>query len=252
MRGAVLIRRGSRGPSPYDAVIHSRAGGVQGQAATEDRGSAWMRNGSAVSGLLLVLFLLLHLAGVALAPLDPPRFEAYAARLHRSAWLPLAELLLLAAGAGHLGLSLARWLANRRAGNRAWLRSRRCGPLAPLAAFAARSQAAGGLLLLAFLALHLQQLRWPRPGVGDELAVLQAVLARPVNLVLYPAAALVLALHLFHGGEAAHRSLGLLDPANAGRIRATARLLAVLVGGGFLAVTLTLLLQPAPSAGGLP
>ena len=54
--------------------------------------------------------------------------------------------------------------------------------------------------------------------------------------------ALALALHLFQGGEAAHRSLGLLQPANASAIRAIARLLAVLIGGGFVVVTLTLAL----------
>ncbi|WP_235299862.1 hypothetical protein [Synechococcus sp. GFB01] len=122
-----------------------------------------LRRGSALSGLLLVLFLVLHLAGVALAPLAPARFEALAAALHRSVWLPAAELGLLAVALAHLGLSLVRWLANRRAGNSAVLRSRRSGPLAPLAALAARSQALGGLVLLLFLVVHLDQLRWSRP-----------------------------------------------------------------------------------------
>jgi succinate dehydrogenase / fumarate reductase cytochrome b subunit len=53
-----------------------------------------LRPASATTGLLLVL--LLHLAGVVLASLAPQRFEAYAAALHRSAWLPPAELALLA------------------------------------------------------------------------------------------------------------------------------------------------------------
>ena len=217
---------------------------------------AWLRTASAASGLLLVLFLLLHLAGVALAPLAPQRFEAYAAALHRSAWLPAAELALLAVALTHLGLSLARAAANHRAAGggmaKASLRSRRTGPLAPLAAWAARSQVAGGLLLLLFLALHLAQLRWPRPPAGAELAALVAVLASPWRLALYLAAALALALHLFHGGEAAHRSLGLLQPANASAIRAAARLLALLVGGGFLAVTLALALPALALAGGPP
>jgi succinate dehydrogenase / fumarate reductase cytochrome b subunit len=70
--------------------------------------AARLRTASAASGLLLVFFLLLHLAGVALAPLAPQRFEAYAAALHGSAWLPAAELVLLAVALVHLGLSLAR------------------------------------------------------------------------------------------------------------------------------------------------
>lgn len=235
----------------YDGPIRGWAARVQAQV---DRGIA-LRVGSAASGLLLVLFLLLHLAGVALAPLAPVRFEAYAAALHGSAWLPAAELALLAVALVHLGLSLARAAANRCAAGGAALRSRRTGSLAPLAALAARSQAAGGLLLLVFLAVHLVQLRWPRPPAGAELAALSAVLASPWSLLLYLAAALALALHLFHGGEAAHRSLGLLQPANASAIRAAARLLALLVGGGFLAVTLALavpsLSLPA-LAGGTP
>jgi succinate dehydrogenase / fumarate reductase cytochrome b subunit len=201
-----------------------------------------LRTVSAASGLLLVFFLLLHLAGVALAPLAPQRFEAYAAALHRSAWLPAAELVLLAVGVVHLGLSLLRVALNRAAGNTANLRSRRTGPLAPLAAMAARSQASGGMLLLGFLVVHLAQLRWPRPEAGTELAELAVALASPWSLALYLAAALALALHLFQGGEAAHRSLGLLQPANAASIRAAARLLALLIGGGFIAVILSLVL----------
>ncbi len=210
--------------------------------------TAW----TAASGLVLVLFLLLHLAGVALAPLDPATFEAYAAGLHGAVWLPIAELALLAVGLAHAGFSLGKRIANRRAGNRAQLVSRRGEPLAALAA---RGQAAGGVVLLGFLAVHLRQLRWPRPAAGGELEALQAVLARPASVVLYVAAALALALHLFHGGEAAHRSLGLLTPANGRSIRAGVRLLAVLVGSGFVAVTLALSLPLElpllPPAGGL-
>ena len=163
-----------------------------------------LRTVSAASGLLLVLFLLLHLAGVALAPLAPQRFEDYAAALHRSAWLPAAELVLLAVGVVHLGLSLLRVALDRAAGNTANLRSRRTGPLAPLAAMAARSQAGVGVLLLGFLVVHLAQLRWPRPLAGAELAALAAVLASPWSLALDLAAALALALHLFNGDEAAY------------------------------------------------
>ena len=204
--------------------------------------SSALRTTSAASGLLLVFFLLLHLAGVALAPLAPQRFEDYAAALHRSSWLPAGELALLVVAVAHMSLSLLRAALNRAAGNTANLRSRRTGPLAHLAALAARSQSAGGVLLLGFLVVHLAQLRWPRPEAGTELAELAAALASPWSLALYLAAALALALHLFQGGEAAHRSLGLLQPDNASAIRAIARLLAVLIGGGFVVVTLALAL----------
>jgi succinate dehydrogenase / fumarate reductase cytochrome b subunit len=95
-------------------------------------------------------------------------------------------------------------------------------------------------VLLLFLVVHLCQLRLPRPAAGAEIEALRGVLAQPQSLVLYLAAALALALHLFHGGEAAHRSLGLLDPVNGVRIRTAARLLAVILGGGFGVMALAL------------
>jgi succinate dehydrogenase / fumarate reductase cytochrome b subunit len=154
--------------------------------------------------------------------------------------LPAAEWLLLLLALLHGLFALLKRLANRAAGNIAPLRSRRQGPLAALLALAARSQALGGGVLLLFLVVHLRQLRLPHPPAGAELAVLQAVLAQPLSLALYLAAAGALALHLLHGGEAAHRSLGLLDPANGARIRTAGRLLALLLGGGFAAVALAL------------
>ena len=174
--------------------------------------------------------------GVSLAVSAPRLFETWATALHKSYWLPALELALLLVGLLHLLFSLAKRLANHSAGNTAVLVSRRRGPLAPLAVFAARNQAQAGVLLLLFLVVHLRQLRLPRPASGAELATLQATLSQPLSLALYLAAAVALALHLFQGAESAHRSLGLLDPANVGRIRFVGRLLAVLLAGGFALV----------------
>ena len=72
-----------------------------------------------------MLFLLLHLAGVSLALLQPQAFEAYATALHQSPWLLPAEGLLSAALLGHLGLTAWKLVAKRQAGNRSVLVSRR-------------------------------------------------------------------------------------------------------------------------------
>ncbi|MCP9774637.1 succinate dehydrogenase [Cyanobium sp. WAJ14-Wanaka] len=189
------------------------------------------------SGLFLVLFLLLHLAGVSLALLQPTAFEAYATSLHQSPWLLPAEGLLTAALLGHLTLTAVKVMANRRAGNRAQLVSRRPDGWGALAA---RSLPLSAGILLLFMAVHLWQLRWPRPPAGLELARLLEVLSTPWSLLLYGLAGLAAGFHLFHGGEAAHRSLGLLDPANAQAIRLGSRLVALLVGGGFALVPVLL------------
>lgn len=199
----------------------------------------------AATGLVLVLFLVLHLGGVALALGDPAGFETWAAALHQLPGGTALELALAAAAAGHAVLAVRKAVHNRRAvGPQApsLRRSRRAaaGPAEALAAAAARWAPWSGALLLAFLAVHLLQLRWHRPPAGAELAALQAVLFSPWNQLLYAAAGIAAGLHLLHGLEGAHRSLGWLEPARRDLLRQGGRLLALLVGGGFSLLALAL------------
>lgn len=206
-------------------------------------GGAAERVGIATSGLALVLFLVLHLAGVSLAVLDPPLFERFATWLHGQLWLPVTEVAMAVALLAHPLLSLARTLAHRRlrGPEPSLRRSRRGGVERMVGNAAAWLPWSGGLLLL-FLTVHLNQLRWPRPAPGAEREVLLIALHSPFSLLLYGLAGGAVALHLLHGNESAHRSLGLLDSANGGRIRATGRWLALALGGGFTLVPLALVL----------
>jgi len=206
------------------------------------------------SALALVLFLVLHLAGVSLALLAPAGFEAFSAWLHGRLWLPAMELALALALLLHPLLALARWLSNRsRVGLQPALRrSRRGGGLEGLAALSGRLLPYSGALLLVFLVVHLGQLRWSRPPAGSELPALEAALASPAALLLYTLAGLALALHLLHGIESAHRSLGWLTAGadgsgNGGRIRSLGRALALLLGGGFSLLPFALVLAAVPT-----
>ena len=198
-----------------------------------------IRIGSALSGLLLALFLVVHLIGLLPALIAPLKFELYATTLHHQPWLPLLEVSLATAAAIHLIFTVTKTLRNRRAGNTAALRSRRSRPLDALAS---RSKVAAGVITLGFLTLHLQQLRLPRPADGLEREVLLQVLQQPISLLFYAAGSLAIGLHLLHGAEAAHRNLGLLTPANGPTIRWGGRLLSSVVGGGFLLISLALAL----------
>ena len=232
MGTVVFWRRDSPSPAPGRATPAQLAAATAPAIAT---GPA-----IAATGLMLVLFVLAHLVGLLLATSNPAAFELYATALHAKPWLPVVELALAAVVVVHGLLTAATVITNRQAGNGAVLVSRRADPLAALAA---RTAPWSGSVLLVFLVVHLRQLRWPRPGPGEELARLLQALDQPWALVLYGAAGLALGLHLFHGGEAAHRSLGLLDPASAGPIRGATRWLALLVGAGFVLVTLVLAVQ---------
>ena len=215
------------GPEPDQASLHR---------------AALSRDARAASGLVLVLFLVLHLAAVALAPLAPARFEALATWLHGLVWLSVLEVALALLLLLHPALALAKTLALRgvRGPVAAPLRSRRGGGVEALAAAAGRGLPWSGAVLLLFLPVHLAQLRWSRPAAGAELPALRQALASPWSLLLYAAAGVALVLHLLHGTESAHRSLGLLEPGHAGPIRRAGRALALLLGGGFVLVPLAL------------
>jgi succinate dehydrogenase / fumarate reductase cytochrome b subunit len=199
------------------------------------------------SGLALVLFLVLHLGGVGLALLAPLRFEAFSSWLHGRLWLPALEGALVLALLAHPWLALSRWLQNRsRAGVAAApRRSRRGGGLEGLAAASGRWLPVSGGVLLLFLGLHLGQLRWTRPADGAELQAVLAALASPAALLLYGLAGVALTLHLLHGVESAHRSLGWVELANGQRIRLFGRGLALLLGGGFALLPFALVFAAA-------
>lgn len=198
---------------------------------------------TALSGLALVLFLVVHLGGVGLALVDGAAFERYAAALHDQGWLPAAELALALSGLVHGLLAIGR----------RWRQRQARGPVTPArlvsrrrdaaAALSARTTAVSGLLLAGFLVLHLRELRWPRPAAGEELARLLAVLHSPGLAVLHGLAGLAVGWHLLHGLESAHRSLGWLTPANGAWIRHGGRALAVAMGLAYALAPVALLLQ---------
>ena len=217
--------------------------GVQGASA-----AAWL---IPISGLLLVLFLVVHLAGVSLALLDPTGFEQLADLLHRQPWLPPLELALAAALLLHPLLALLRSASNRQARGAVAgpQRSRRGGGLEAAAARAGRWAPWSGALLLVFLVVHLAQLRLHRPATGAELEALLAALASPFSLGLYGLAGAAVGLHLLQGYESAHRSLGWLEPGNRERIRWAGRALALLLGAAFSVLPIALVLRASLAAG---
>lgn len=193
-----------------------------------------------ITAAILILFVLAHGLGAALAVLDPAGFESYATALHHAPWLPPLELTLALAGLVHLALTLQRVVTNRRARGVATYGQWRSRRLQPLTALAGRTAPFSGALLLLFLAVHLGQLRWPRPGDGLERQTLLLALASPWALGLYVLAGVALGLHLLHGAESLARSLGWLDETNATGLRLASRALAALIGGGFALLPLAL------------
>jgi|HubBroStandDraft_6_1064221.scaffolds.fasta_scaffold28302_4 succinate dehydrogenase / fumarate reductase cytochrome b subunit len=196
---------------------------------------------AAVSGLLLWIWVTLHVLGNLTLFSGPAAADGYAAVLHRApGWLWAARVGLAAAAAVHVAAvaSLAR--AGRAARPRHEARAARRASTA-----AARSMRVGGALLLAFVGYHVAHLTLGlahpgfRPGhVYDNVV---GGLRTPWIAGVYAAAAALLGLHLFHGLWAAVRSLGVRPDAAAGSRRPAVALLSAAVAAGFAAIPIAVL-----------
>jgi len=186
------------------------------------------------SGLILVFFIAVHLAGVIFAGINPEAFEIYASNLHSSLFLPYAEIVLATTFIIHIFLTFKKVLNNRLSGNKAILKTRRNDYLGVLAS---KVQPFTGVILASFLIIHLLQLRFPRPGDNLELISLKNKLAGIHILVLYSLASISLFFHMVQGIESGHRSLGILSQSNSFSIRYISRFISIFFGLSYLIMT---------------
>lgn len=202
----------------------------------------------AVTGLLLVLFVIGHLFGNLKVFQGPDKFNAYAEGL-RTVGAPffghgqvlwIARIGLIAAVLLHTWSALRVTLASRAA-RRADYRT-----LTPVyTTWGARTMRIGGLLLVAYVVYHLLDLTFgpanPAFVVGDAYGNLIASFQRvPVSLG-YTAAMAVLGLHLYHGVWSGLQTLGLhTSPTDRWR-RGFAAGFAALIVAGYVSIPLAVL-----------
>ena len=186
------------------------------------------------SGLVLVFFIAVHLAGVIFAGINPDAFEIYSSNLHSSLFLPYAEIVLATTFIIHIFLTFKKVFNNRLSGNKAILKTRRNDYLGVLAS---KLQPFTGVILASFLIIHLLQLRFPRPGDNLELISLKNKLGGVHILVLYSLASISLFFHMVQGIESGHRSLGILSQSNSLNIKYISRFISIFFGLSYLIMT---------------
>ena len=186
------------------------------------------------SGLVLVLFIAVHLAGIILAGIDPRAFEIYSSNLHSNIFIPYLEILLTLTFTVHIFLTIKKKKKNRISGNGAKLMTKRNDHLGVLAS---KIQPFTGAILASFLIIHLSQLRFPRPSDNLELISLKNKLEGVHILIIYSLASISLFFHMVQGIESGHRSLGILSQSNSLNIRYISRLISIFFGLSYLTMT---------------
>lgn len=190
----------------------------------------------ALSGLVLVAFLYGHWAGNTALLDGELAFNEYLAWLkshpilHYGVWILIAAALL-----AHLSVGSSHWLRNRRARPVRYRRKKY-----QATTWAARTMMISGLTLLAFIGVHVAQVRgWLVFGDSDTVFQnIQAGFGRWPVTTLYVLGQIALAVHLYHGLWSQFQTLGVHHP----RYNHLRRPFAVVLGVGIALLNITLVL----------
>lgn len=195
----------------------------------------------AVSGLLMVGYLLTHVAANLLVFRGPTLINGYSAILHaQPAFLWSARVVLIAALVAHVWsavvLTRREWSARPIA----------YGARRPqVSTFAGRTIRWGGLVVLFFIVFHILQFTTGtvHPSVwvaGDPHGNVVRAFQVPWVVALYVVSMAAVGLHLFHGTWSSFRSLGLVKPSEHALRHRTSLLVAGVVWLGFTIIPLAI------------
>lgn len=208
-----------------------------------------------VTGLLLCVFLVVHLGGNLLLYGGPGAYDAYAEALHeQEALVKVAEAGLVVLFVLHIGMAL--WSTKQNWGARPDSYAlRRSKQENRVVLFAPSYWMLGtGLIILLFLIVHLGDFTWDlwhQPPDENVLPFDKAlyIMKQPVSFAVYIVGSIFLGVHLAHGFGSAFRSLGWRHPKYTPFIWWFGVIFAIVMGLGFLSFPLWAWFYHPPSAG---
>ena len=193
----------------------------------------------AVTGLVLVAYLVTHVLANLLVFTGPDRINRYAALLHGTGGaLWGARLVLLVAAILHIVAAVQLALRSRAARPERYAGGRET----QASTLAARTILWGGLLILAFLVYHI--LHFTTGTAHPDFVELNPYhnvatgFRNPWVAGVYLVAMIALTLHLYHGLWSSGRSLGVSQPSPQPFRRELALVLAGFIGLGFMVIVI--------------
>ncbi len=196
----------------------------------------------AVTGLILVGFVIAHVAGNLLVFVGADKMNAYAHFLKANLEVLWAvRLVLLGSVSLHVWSALELTRASREARPTPYKRKE-----TQTSTFAASTVRIGGVVILLFVVFHLLHFTTGtiQPAGFSETDVYRNVVGSfevPWVAGLYLVAMIALGLHLYHGAWAAFRTLGLRPPSEMPTKRSISAVVAVVVWLGFTSIPLAVL-----------
>jgi succinate dehydrogenase / fumarate reductase cytochrome b subunit len=195
----------------------------------------------AITGLIMVGFVIAHVAGNMLVFAGPARINAYGAFLKSTGELLwVARLVLLASVLLHIVAAVQLTAIERAARPVGYARHQY-----QAASLASRTIRWGGVILAVFIVYHLLHFTvgTVHPDFSETDIYHNIVSGFAVKWVaaFYVIAMAALGLHLYHGAWSSVRTLGLSKPSPSPLVHRVSLILAVVVAGLFAAIPLAVL-----------
>jgi succinate dehydrogenase / fumarate reductase cytochrome b subunit len=191
-----------------------------------------------ITGLLLFVYMLLHLAGNALILAGAEVFNEYSHKLVSNPLIIPIELGLLAVFVLHIYKTVRMVLVNRAARPAGYAKKASAGHTSRKS-FASSTMIASGLFLLFFVIVHVKQFKFGSyyqtiadASTRDLYRTEIEVFRNPVWVLFYVIGTVVVGLHLRHGIASGFQSIGADHPLYTRRLTAIGIVLAIVIGGG--------------------
>ena len=191
-----------------------------------------------ITGLLLFLYMVLHLAGNALLFAGPDVFNGYSHFLLSNPLILPIELGLLAIFLLHVYKTVRMLVANRAARPVGYQKKANAGHTSRKS-FASSTMILSGLILVLFIVVHVKQFKFgtfyetaSAVPIRDLYRTELEVFRNPFWVLFYVIGTLVVGLHLRHGIASGFQSIGFDHPLYTRRLTIIGIALAVIIGAG--------------------
>jgi succinate dehydrogenase / fumarate reductase cytochrome b subunit len=203
-----------------------------------------------LTGLLLFLYLLIHIAGNLIVFAGPDAFNLYAHTLEsKTLLLRPIEVALLLLFLIHIYKTARMFLANQEARPVKYSIKKGAGKPSRKS-LASTTMIVSGLWLLVFLLIHVKAFHdgwgheYPLPDGGRDLYRQELeTLSSPFLAGFYMLSMIVVGSHLWHGFSSSLQSLGFNHPVWTPRVLTAGKTIAVLIAGGFIVIAVWAYLQ---------
>jgi succinate dehydrogenase / fumarate reductase cytochrome b subunit len=190
------------------------------------------------TGLLLFVYLLLHLAGNLMVFAGQETFNHYSHALISNPLIVPIEIVLALIFLLHIAKTVLNWTKNRAARPVAYEQKSWAGHTSRKSV-GSTTMIWSGLLTLVFILVHVAQIKYGTwyqigdPPVRDLYRTEIEVFSSPIWVAVYVVGMVLIGLHLRHGISSAFQSLGLDHPVYTKRLVVVGTVLAILIAGGF-------------------